>query len=241
MLHSLESGAEGECMEKFFLEGFTLQASLIFALGAQNLFVLESGLKKNNPLTVSFVCFLCDLTLILLGVAGAASLFNSLPSLKILIGVVGVGFLFLYGLQKIYETSTVVAEVKESGAFNMKRSAILALTFSVLNPHAYLDAFVLIGGYSSKYADIDQRLMLGLGAAVYSGVWFLLLSSFSGFMKPLLTNQKRMKMMSACAGTILLVLSGKLAVDVLNWIPTGTLNPWPENFQGLTLFSTIIY
>jgi L-lysine exporter family protein LysE/ArgO len=239
VLLSLLSGAEGEFMEKFFLEGFTLQASLIFALGAQNLFVLESGLKKNNPFTVSLVCFLCDLTLILLGVAGAASIFNLLPSLKIFIGVVGVGFLFFYGLQKISETTDVATTISEKGTFNIKRSAMLALTFSVLNPHAYLDAFVLIGGYSSKYADIDHRLMLGLGAAVYSGIWFVLLSSFSGFMKPFLTNQKRMKMVSSAAGCVLLVLSGKLAIDVFAWIPSGSLYPWPP--QGLTLFSSILF
>ena len=41
-------------MNQVFLEGFLLQASLIFALGAQNLFVLESGLKKQHPRVVSF-------------------------------------------------------------------------------------------------------------------------------------------------------------------------------------------
>jgi L-lysine exporter family protein LysE/ArgO len=228
-------------MEKFFLEGFTLQASLIFALGAQNLFVLEAGLQKNYHLTVSLVCFLCDLTLILLGVAGAASVFTSIPSLKILIGVVGVGFLFMYGLQKIADTSAIVSTFQSGHKMNLKRSALLALTFSVLNPHAYLDAFVLIGGYSSKYGELNERLMVGVGAAVYSGIWFLLLSSFSGFMKPFLENQRRMRMISTCAGVILLILSGKLAMDVLNWIPEGSLYPWGGPEGNLNLFTGVIF
>jgi L-lysine exporter family protein LysE/ArgO len=45
-------------MLQVFLEGFLLQASLIFALGAQNLFVMESGIRRHYHLTVSFVCFL---------------------------------------------------------------------------------------------------------------------------------------------------------------------------------------
>ena len=205
-------------MEKIFFEGFALQASLIFALGAQNLFVLEAGMKKRHHLTVSLVCFLCDLTLILLGVAGAATIFNLLPSLKFIIGFAGVGFLFIYGIQKLTEKISLVPET-DTIAVSLKRSAILAITFSILNPHAYLDAFVLIGGYSSKYADLDQRIMLGLGAGIYSGLWFLVLSSFSGFMKPLFNNQKRMKMISVCTGFVLVFLSGKLAIDLMKWMP----------------------
>lgn len=230
-------------MEKIFFEGFSLQASLIFALGAQNLFVLESGMKKSNPVTVSLVCFFCDLVLILLGVAGAATIFNLLPSLKIAIGVVGVAFLFVYGLRKMIAVEEQV-EAESQTALTWKRSAILAMTFSIVNPHAYLDAFVLIGGYSSKYADIDQRLMLGLGAAIYSGVWFLVLSKFSSFMKPFLTDRKRMKYVSVCTGSVLLFLSAKLSADIFDWIPSGlNLNPYavavhPEN---VTLFNSILF
>ena len=79
---------------KFFSDGFLLQASLILALGAQNIFVLESGLKKQRQFVVAFVCSLCDLILIMLGVLGASSLFLRFPSLKIAFGIIGVGFLF---------------------------------------------------------------------------------------------------------------------------------------------------
>ncbi|MES2526991.1 MAG: LysE family transporter [Bdellovibrionota bacterium] len=231
-------------MEKIFFEGFALQASLIFALGAQNLFVLEAGMRKRHHLTVSLVCFLCDLTLILLGVAGAATLFNLLPSLKFIIGFAGVGFLFTYGMKKFTEVSAVVQE-GDSFAISLKRSALLAVTFSILNPHAYLDAFVLIGGYSSKYADLDQRIMLGLGAGIYSGLWFLVLSSFSGFMKPLFNNQKRMKMISVCTGIFLVYLSGKLAVDLVKWMPANVdfshyvVAATPD--PGLLLYSSILF
>jgi L-lysine exporter family protein LysE/ArgO len=70
-----------------FIEGFLLQASLIFALGAQNLFVLESGLKKQRNLLVALICSICDATLIAVGVAGAASIFVQVPTLKIGFGL----------------------------------------------------------------------------------------------------------------------------------------------------------
>lgn len=206
-------------MVTLFFEGLVLQASLIFALGSQNLFVLESGLRRENYLAVSLVCFLCDMTLILLGVAGAATLFTAFPELKISIGLLGVGFLFFYGMTKIFSgTSPLLVNPKSSSGLSFKRSLILAVTFSVLNPHAYLDAFILIGGFSTKYNLLEERLVLGLGAGVYSGLWFLLLSTLSSFMRPVLENPLRMRLVMTTAGVALIVLSGKLGLDVLSWL-----------------------
>jgi L-lysine exporter family protein LysE/ArgO len=230
-------------MDKIFFEGFALQASLIFALGAQNLFVLEAGARRSHHLTVSLVCFLCDLTLILLGVAGAATIFNLFPSLKILIGIIGVAFLFFYGVGKMTDQSTM-CKTEESQLLSLKKSALLAVTFSILNPHAYLDAFVLIGGYSSKYAALDERLMLGLGAAIYSGLWFLGLSTFSSWMKPLLCDQKRMRFVSVCTGSILVFLSAKLAMDLVSWMPELDLRSYTFATipgPGALLYSSILY
>ncbi len=209
-------------MQSLFFEGFFLQASLIFALGAQNIFVLESGLKKQHPLTVSFSCFFCDFLLIMLGVAGAGSLFAAFSQLKIIVGVIGIFFLVQYGLTKIFITSETLSEdsaqlVKRS----LKTSILLAITFSILNPHAYLDAFILIGGYSTKYEVLNDRMYVGLGAAIFSLVWFLFLSSASSVMKPLFSNARNLRFISACSGLILLFLSFRLGQDVYGWIMEG--------------------
>lgn len=216
-------------MEKLFLEGLLLQASLIFALGAQNVFVLEAGLRREHPLLVSFICFICDLTLITLGVAGAASLLTSFPVAKILIGLVGVFFLFTYGWGKIFNgEEEFKGWVTSKSSLSIKRSILLAMTFSILNPHAYLDAFILIGGYSTKYDLLNERLMIGFGAAAFSGIWFVLLSSASSYVKPFLNNPFYMKKVMASSGIILILLSGKLGIDVFGWI-----------MQDITLQQTI--
>ena len=59
------------------LQGFTLGASLIIAIGSQNAFVLRQGLKKQHVLAVCTVCFVCDACLILLGVGGFGGLVAS--------------------------------------------------------------------------------------------------------------------------------------------------------------------
>lgn len=212
-------------MGSLFFEGLVLQASLIFALGAQNIFVLEAGMRRQNHLVVSLVCFLCDTALILLGVAGAATIFSKFPHLKIFVGVLGVSFLFAYGVSKLVSNDAAFKKIDtEKIETTLKKSIILAATFSILNPHAYLDAFVLIGGFSSKYASLQDRIVLGLGAGVYSGVWFLILSTLSSVMKPLLENPRRMKAIMSVAGFVLIFLSVKLGLDVMSWIQLD-LNP----------------
>jgi L-lysine exporter family protein LysE/ArgO len=235
-------------MGSLFFEGLVLQASLIFALGAQNLFVLEAGLRRQHHLMVSFVCFLCDLVLILLGVAGAATLFAAFPGIKILVGILGVTFLFSYGVSKLFSSDiSTEAAVTKNLDTTLKRSIILAATFSILNPHAYLDAFILIGGFSTKYEALQDRLVLGLGAGFYSGLWFVILSSFSSFMKPVLEHPGRMRVVMSVAGCVLIFLSAKLGLDVMDWIriefhPQMALHelikyPLPPG----TMFTTILY
>lgn len=206
-------------MGQIFMEGFLLQASLIFALGAQNLYVLESGLRKNHYFAVSFVCFVCDLTIIMMGVIGMAALLNEYPEIKVVFGVLGVGFLSYYGIAKIMaKGEQILLHETLDRSKTLKKSILSAVAFSVINPHAYLDGIVLIGGYSTKFHDIEQRLLIGLGASIYSLVWFLLLSSASSKFLPLFTNPQRMRLVTRGAGVLLVYLSLKLSVDVYGWI-----------------------
>lgn len=234
-------------MERLFVEGAVLQASLIFALGAQNLFVLESGMRRQYPLTVSFVCFICDLFLIMLGVAGSATLMAHMPYMKIIVGAVGVVFLFQYGLSKMF-AGTVRADSQEllDQKKDLRRSIMLALTFSILNPHAYLDAFVLIGGYSAKYHELGERLSLGFGAACFSGMWFVLLSTASSYVGPLLADPVRMRKVLSVSGLILVLLSGKLGHDVYLWVHEEVsrsvfLNQIPYPLSPGRVFTAIMY
>ena len=52
----------------FLLLGFFTGLSLILAIGAQNIFVIEQGLKKQYVFLVCLICSLSDLILIFLGI-----------------------------------------------------------------------------------------------------------------------------------------------------------------------------
>ncbi len=205
-------------MTYIFLEGMILQASLIFALGPQNLFVLESGLVRHHHILVSLVCFICDFSLIMMGVIGAAPFINTYPEIKILIGILGVGSLVNYGIQKIRLNKFNLIIDQNEIRNSLKVTITSSLVFSLVNPHAYLDGIVLIGGYSSKYLDLKNRLTLGLGAASFSLIWFLLLSIGASFMLPVFKSGKNMRYLMAGSGVLLLFLSFRLGVDVYSWV-----------------------
>ena len=52
----------------FLALGFFTGLSLIFAIGAQNIFVMEQGLKKQYIFIVCLICSISDLILIFFGI-----------------------------------------------------------------------------------------------------------------------------------------------------------------------------
>ncbi|MBR4876499.1 MAG: LysE family transporter, partial [Rhodocyclaceae bacterium] len=53
-----------------FVAGFTLCLTLIFAIGAQNAFVLKQGLRREYVFELALICALSDAILISAGVWG---------------------------------------------------------------------------------------------------------------------------------------------------------------------------
>lgn len=206
-------------ISSLFIEGLLLQASLILALGAQNLFVLESGLKKNRHLLVAFICSLCDTLLIAVGVAGAASLFVKVPFLKVAFGGLGIFFLFYYGGKKIKEGLFYQNDQSEviQVYSKLRKVILLTLSFSLLNPHVYLDTIILIGGYSTKFPELIDRIEFGLGAASFSFLWFFSLAVFSYYLSRFLKGEKSMRVVAFVSGMVLLVLGVKLGFEVYGW------------------------
>ena len=206
-------------MLAIFLQGFFLQASLILALGAQNIFVLNSGLRRQRHLLVAFVSSVCDTLLVFVGVLGVATIFVQIPLLKIGLGVVGVGFLLYYGILKLKEAKKGT-ELAQTGAqaSTVKQTVMASLAFSLLNPHVYLDTVVLIGGYSSKFPEFADRFYFGAGASTFSTIWFFGLALLASVASRFLNNPKAMRIVALISGLILILLSVKLGSDVLGWI-----------------------
>ena len=52
----------------YLILGFFTGLSLILAIGAQNIFVIEQGLKKQHIFLVCFICSISDFILIFFGI-----------------------------------------------------------------------------------------------------------------------------------------------------------------------------
>ncbi|APZ33624.1 amino acid transporter [Microbacterium aurum] len=85
-------------MTTALLAGFGLGLSLIVAIGAQNLFVLRQGIRREYALAVGAVCAVSDAALIALGVSGLGFVLHSAPWLVTAVRWAGFAFLLCYGV-----------------------------------------------------------------------------------------------------------------------------------------------
>ncbi|EPZ49290.1 translocator protein, LysE family [Bacteriovorax sp. BAL6_X] len=202
-------------MFAIFSQGFLLQASLILALGAQNLFVIDVGLKKNNHILAATICSICDVALILLGVLGVSALLVKTPIFKVGVGGVGALFLLYYSYLKLKESFFGIEMKKDGKTERLSKKLIIltTLSFTLLNPHVYIDTFFLVGGYSTKFESIKDKLTFGFGAGLFSMLWFYFLAYFSSRFSTFLTKEKNLKKVSFFTGLILAYLAYMLGFD----------------------------
>lgn len=178
-----------------FTAGMVLSISLIMAIGPQNAHVLRMGLQRQHLWLTVAVCAVADIALIGLGVLGLAQLGGL--SDKLHGALVGAGMLFLavYGwqaFQRFFQPQALALDLpsvdgpSESNsatssrqpqpvAVSRRQAVLSAMAFSWLNPHAWLDTAVLIGTASLAYG--QGSTVFGLGAAVGSMLWFLVLGT----------------------------------------------------------------
>ena len=61
------------------IQGFIIGGSLIIAIGPQNLFVIQQGLKKNYVLITVLICSFSDALLIIIGIFLSSIIININP------------------------------------------------------------------------------------------------------------------------------------------------------------------
>ena len=124
----------------YLILGFLTGLSLILAIGAQNIFVIEQGLKKQYIFIVCLICSISDFLLIFLGIF----LFQYLnyfftPIIELVFNILLLIFLlhFIRGKirTKVSETSFDV----NSKTNNLSNIIVKTLGFTFLNPHVYSD------------------------------------------------------------------------------------------------------
>jgi L-lysine exporter family protein LysE/ArgO len=168
-------------MEFLFL-GFITSLSLILAIGPQNIFVIEQGLKKQYVFIVCLICSVSDGLLIFLGLFlfhYFDQYFNSIVELTFNIILVIFLIHFIYSKIKIRNNKLELNQYIEE--ISLKRIILKTLGFTYLNPHVYSDTIIFLGNFSKNFF-VNQKILYGVGASIASFLFFFLIGYFSMYL-----------------------------------------------------------
>ena len=180
----------------FLLLGFFTGLSLILAIGAQNIFVIEQGLKKQHIFLICLICSLSDLILIFLGIFlfhYFIQYFNSI--IELIFNILLIIFLihFIYSKIKVFNSSIDFnSNTKDISKLNI---LLKTLGFTYLNPHVYSDTVFFLGNFSKNFL-INEKILFGFGASIASFLFFFLLGYLSKFLSKYAQDQKIWKIIN---------------------------------------------
>ena len=175
---------------EFLLLGFFTSLSLILAIGAQNIFVIEQGLKKQYTFIVCFICSISDCFLIFIGIF-LFNYFNQYFTLKIelIFNILLVIFLIYFIYSKIKLRSKQIDFNKNFRKTSSIRIIFKTLGFTYLNPHVYSDTVFFLGNFSKSFLLAD-KIIFGVGASVASIFFFFSIGYASNYFSKYLNNKK---------------------------------------------------
>jgi len=156
-----------------FFFGLAAQAGQIVAFGAQNLFVLRQGISRHRIFCVVFVCVFADLVLVGAGIYGMEFLARMVPLFVPFIRWSAVVFLGWYGARCLRNAFKPMETVHLTSAVNAgwRKVGMQTAAVSFLNPHVWLDAFVVLGSLAQHFQN-DGKNFFFLGAMMTSVFWF---------------------------------------------------------------------
>ncbi|MGW9114122.1 LysE/ArgO family amino acid transporter [Microbacterium sp. NPDC055683] len=220
------------------LAGLGLCLSLIIAPGAQNVFLLKMGIRREHAIALAVTCFASDILLIGAGVAGFGVVVEHLPWLFQAVKWAGVVFLAGYALSAGWRavrprgsaievaadapapaaretatgggTATAVIARPVTTTRTLLPAILSCLAITWLNPHTYLDTVLLLGSISASYG--DARWMFGLGAVLGSALWFAFLTALARVAARWLRSPRSWRILDGSIAVVMLALAASLAL-----------------------------
>lgn len=174
------------------LTGFGTGGCLIVAIGAQNAFVLKQGLMRHRILLTALTCSLLDSGLIISGTLGFGGIIEKYPFFIQVTKYFAAIFLIAYGLisfRSALKVKHIDKTLKSETLPTAKRTLLILLALSLLNPHVYLDTVILLGSIASQHPS-GERIFFTLGAIIASFLWFFSLSYGARLLDPFLKKKR---------------------------------------------------
>ena len=187
-----------------FIQGLLIGLTLIIAIGPQNLFVIQQGLKKSYIFTVCLICSISDSILIIIGIYLSSYLAEISENFLQILKYLGASWILIYGILKIKNSIRIKNFETLSKTEHFYDILLIALAFTFLNPHVYLDTIILIGTISLNFND---KKSFAFGIIVSSFLFFFTLGYFSKYLSKYFNNKKSWFMIDNFFG-LLMILYG---------------------------------
>ena len=225
-----------------YLSGLGLGFSLIVAIGAQNLFVLRQGLRRERVLLTAAICAVSDAVLIVLGVSGIGLVLQAVPWLFDAVRWAGAAFLIGYGvlaarrawrgegeaLRAASEPGRGAASEPDprvaSGGVASGGVAVATTATAARTTPVVLTALALTWLNPHVYLDTvfllgavanaqgDGRWVFAAGAATASLVWFFGLAFGARLLSGVLATSRAWRIFDAVIAAVMIALGVGLAV-----------------------------
>ena len=189
-----------------FIFGFYLGFSLILAIGPQNLFVIEQGLKRNCVFLVCLICSVSDLIFIIIGTTAFHYFSKSNLIVELMLNLLLVVFI-LYFIWNKLNASPELHSLEITYKKDPIRSVILkTIAFTYLNPHVYSDTIFIIGGFSREFM-LNDKITFVIGASISSFIYFFSLGYASSYFANFINNQSSWRWINRVVMATMFLLS----------------------------------
>ena len=202
----------------YLILGFITGMSLILALGPQNIFVIEQGLKKEFIFIVCLICSLSDFLLIFLGIFifHYFQLFFT-PLIEFILNLLLLIFLIYFILGKIHsEIYKLNLKIKKK-KYLLPTVIFKTFGFTYLNPHVYSDTVFFLGNFSKNLA-LSDKFFFGFGASTASFLAFFTLGYMSKYLSNYLKTIKVWRIINISIIIFMSILSTYVFINLVNFI-----------------------
>ncbi len=199
-----------------WIAGLALGSSLVVAIGAQNTFVLQQGLRREHVGWVVATCLVLDAILMALGVNGVATALGTHRAALAAMGCMGAAFLLWYAWQAASRALSGQALSMHAAAAPTPLRRVLARTLActLLNPHVYLDTLLLVGAVGAQQAPALRSAFVA-GCVTASAVWFVGLGFGARLLAPVFAHPLAWRWLDGGVALMMGTLGLRLASDVL--------------------------
>jgi L-lysine exporter family protein LysE/ArgO len=204
----------------YLVLGFITGMSLILALGPQNIFVIEQGLKKEFIFIVCFICSLSDFLLIFLGIFIFHYFQNFFtPLIEFILNLLLLIFLLHFVWKKVLtEINKLNFKIKKTQN-SLSSITLKTLAFTYLNPHVYSDTVFFLGNFS-KSLMLNQKIFFWVGASSASFVAFFTLGYMSKYLSKYLKTKRVWKIINLIIVIFMSFLAIYVFINIVNFFNT---------------------